>query len=184
MPSFTHTLLHTERLTLRWLEESDTAALFAMYSDPEVLRYWSSAPWTEMAQADDSIAQSLAGYCNGSDLRFGITLREGGALIGTCALYRFYPMNRRADIGYLLAKEYWGHGYMGEALTAMLDYSFDALDLNRLEADIDPRNDASARTLERLRFQREGYMRERWIVNGEVCDTAFYGLLRSDWKAP
>ena len=51
-----------------------------------------------------------------------------------------------------------------------------------LEADIDPRNDASARLLERMAFQREGMMRERWIVNGEICDTAFYGLLKREWE--
>jgi RimJ/RimL family protein N-acetyltransferase len=64
-----------------------------------------------------------------------------------------------------------------------VDHAFSALDLNRLEADIDPRNNASGRSLERLGFQKEGVMRERWIVNGEVSDTVFYGLLRSEWKA-
>jgi ribosomal-protein-alanine N-acetyltransferase len=60
---------------------------------------------------------------------------------------------------------------------------FGALDLNRVEADNYPRNVASARALERLCFRREGLLRERWIVNGEICDTAFYGVLRSDRQA-
>ena len=72
---------------------------------------------------------------------------------------------------------------MHEALQALLGFAFHALDLNRLEADIDPRNHASARTLERLGFQREGHMRERWIVKGEVTDTWWYGLLRREWLA-
>jgi RimJ/RimL family protein N-acetyltransferase len=55
--------------------------------------------------------------------------------------------------------------------------------LNRVEADIDPRNHPSAKTLERLGFQKEGHLRERWIVNGEVSDTGLYGLLASDWRA-
>ena len=71
---------------------------------------------------------------------------------------------------------------MHEALQALLQHAFDRLDLNRLEADIDPRNLASARTLERLGFQKEGYLRERWIVNDEVSDTALYGLLRREWR--
>ena len=57
------------------------------------------------------------------------------------------------------------------------------LGLNRVEADIDPRNAASAKPLLRLGFRHEGLLRERWIVNGEICDTAFYGLLKSDWEA-
>ena len=54
---------------------------------------------------------------------------------------------------------------------------------NRLEADIDPRNVASARSLVRLGFRQEGHLRERWVVNGEVSDTDLYGLLRIDWAA-
>ena len=60
-------------------------------------------------------------------------------------------------------------------------YAFEVLDLHRIEADVDPRNAASIRTLERLGFQREGYLRERWQVNGEIQDALFYGLLRPDW---
>ena len=70
---------------------------------------------------------------------------------------------------------------MHEALDAFITYAFETLDLNRLEADIDPRNHASAKTLERLGFQQEGHLRERWIVSGEVSDTWLYGLLRRDW---
>jgi RimJ/RimL family protein N-acetyltransferase len=71
---------------------------------------------------------------------------------------------------------------MQEALGALLDFGFGELDLNRIEADIDPRNSASARTLERLGFTKEGYLRERWIVGEEVSDTAIYGLLRREWR--
>jgi RimJ/RimL family protein N-acetyltransferase len=71
---------------------------------------------------------------------------------------------------------------MAEALPALVAHAFGALDLNRLEADIDPRNTASARVLERLGFRREGLLRERWIVNGEKSDSAIYGLLRAEWR--
>jgi RimJ/RimL family protein N-acetyltransferase len=80
---------------------------------------------------------------------------------------------------------------MNEALAAVIDCAFDHrlgapfddLRLNRLEADVDPRNAASCRALERLGFQREGLLRERWIVAGEVSDSAMYGLLHADWMA-
>lgn len=72
---------------------------------------------------------------------------------------------------------------MDEALRALVDYGFGPLDLNRIEADIDPRNEASARSLERLGFVREGLLRQRWIVDGVVSDSALYGLLTQDWAA-
>jgi len=60
-------------------------------------------------------------------------------------------------------------------------YAFNDLDLNRIEADVDPRNVASARSLVRMGFRKEGHLRERWIVSGEVSDSDLYGLLRIDW---
>jgi len=71
---------------------------------------------------------------------------------------------------------------MNEALHALLEHCFETLKLRRLEADVDPRNNGSIRTLERLGFQREGYLRERWHVAGEIQDALFYGLLKTEWK--
>ena len=181
MPAFSPTVLLTERLKLRWLDERDAQAQFAIYSNPEVMRYGSGAPWTELAQAEANIARALDGYRSGSAQAFAIELVATGELVGNCTLFGFDETNRRAEIGYSLARHQWGRGYVREALTALIGHGFDVLGLNRLEADTDPRNAASIKALEALKFQKEGFLRERWLVNGEVCDTAFYGLLRSDW---
>jgi ribosomal-protein-alanine N-acetyltransferase len=183
MPPLEPARLATERLLLRPLAPHDGDALLAVFSDPEVMRYWSSPPWTDREQAGQYVAAAATGLESGTMLRLGIEIAATGQLIGQAALYSFDSQNRRCDIGYALGRGHWGKGYALEALTALLAYGFAALDLNRVEADIDPRNDASARALERLGFQREGLMRERWIVAGEICDTAFYGLLKREWDA-
>ena len=183
MPVLTPITLTTERLTLRWLDERDAEAQYAIYSDPVAMRYWSSGAWTDMAQAHASIAQTLEGYRTGSGLRLAIVLRESGEMIGNFNLYAFFDANRRCEIGYALASAFWGKGYLSEAMRVTLDYLFKEMNMNRIEADIDPRNLASAKLLERMGFQKEGYMPERWIVNGEICDTVFYGLLRRGWEA-
>ena len=183
MPAFEPTVLATERLLLRRLVAPDAAALFDVFSDPEVMRYWSSAAWSAMEQADQYIIAADEGLARGDNLRLGIEVAAGGQLIGQITLHGFSQQNRRCDVGYALGRAHWGHGYLGEALAAMLDHGFSELDLNRVEADIDPRNAASAKALERMGFRHEGLMRERWIVAGEMCDTAFYGLLKSDWEA-
>ena len=74
----------------------------------------------------------------------------------------------------------WGRGLATEAGRAVVDHAFDVLGLNRLEADVDPRNVSSARVLERLRFRQEGLLRERRIVASEISDSALYGLLNRD----
>lgn len=183
MPTLAPIELVTERLKLRWMTAADTQAHYAVRSDPEVARYLSRGPWTELAQAAESIESTLANYASGDGLRLAITLRDSGQLIGDACLFHFVDDSRRCEVGYVLGRPCWGQGYALEALEALLGYGFDTLDLNRVEADIDPGNTASGRVLEKLGFRREGYMPERWIVNGEPADTVFYGLLRRDWRA-
>lgn len=183
MPEIAPVTLQTERLTLRFLHASDTQALYTIHSDPVVMRYFSGPAWTDPAQGDAVIARALDGYSDGSSMELALVLRETGKLIGTIKPHAFHAQNRRCEIGYALASAHWGQGYLSEAMRVTLDYLFKEMNMNRIEADIDPRNLASAKLLERMGFQKEGYMPERWIVNGEICDTAFYGLLRRGWEA-
>ena len=183
MPTLSHIELCTPRLTLRPLDERDTDAHYAIFSDPAVARYWSSEPWTDMAQAVQAIARIRAADEDGSELRFGIELRETGELVGNCALHHFVESSRRCELGYALGSAHWGKGYASEALRALLAHGFEVLDLNRIEADIDPDNIASGRVLEKLGFRKEGFMPERWIVHGKTADTVNYGLLRRYWDA-
>ena len=183
MPEFSQLILTTERLRLRPLLASDAAALFAIFSDARVMRYWSSAPWSSIDKAQEMIAKDATAMVAGEHLRLGIETIKDAKLIGHCSLFNFNAQCQRAEIGYGMAFDAWGHGYMHEALTAVLNYGFIELSLNRVEVDIDPRNVASAKTLERLGFVKEGFLRERWIVDGEVSDSEIYGLLRRDWLA-
>ncbi|WP_377703491.1 GNAT family N-acetyltransferase [Pseudoduganella sp. UC29_71] len=183
MPSLPKITLSTERLVLRPIGADDAPALYGIYSDPETMRYWSSPPWEQLAQAEAHVAATLAGYEDGSIFTLGITLRDTGELVGACRLHHFNPQNRRCEMGYILSRAHWGKGYMQEALAAAIGHSLEAFDLHRIEADVDPRNAGSAALLKRLHFVHEGHLRQRWIVNGEICDTDFFGLLRADWEA-
>lgn len=183
MSAFDSVTLNTARLSLRLLTAADAPALFAIFSNPEAMRYWSSEPWIGLPQAEAYIDQRQRDYLDGAALCLAVTLADGGAVIGACTLYAFDHRNRRCEIGYMLSRAYWGHGYMPEALDALLAHGFGALGLHRVEADIHPDNAASERVLERLRFQREGRLRERWFVDGELSDSVIYGLLRADWDA-
>jgi RimJ/RimL family protein N-acetyltransferase len=148
-----------------------------------VTRYWSTPPWDRIEQAVELIERDLRDLPQGENLRLGLVRKADNRLLGHCSLFHFVPQCRRAEIGYGLASHAWGQGLMHEALVELVRFAFTDLNLNRLEADIDPRNTASARSLERLGFTREGYLRERWIVGGEVSDTALYGLLQREWQA-
>jgi len=180
-PDFTQVLLATPRLRLRPLRTSDANDMFTVYSDPKVMQYGSTPVWSSVDDAHTSLARTDEGMKEGQFLRLALTLGDADRFIGDCCLFKFDQQSRHAEVGYSMGVNYWGRGYMHEALIALLNYGFETLNLNRIEADIDPNNMASAKCLERLGFIKEGYLRERWIVDGVLSDTALYGLLRREW---
>ncbi len=175
-------VLVTGRLVLRETADHDVDAVFAMERDPVAMRYWSRPPMQERSEAEAAVRRAK-GFFAGGSLRWSIARPSDDSMLGHVSLFNFSEQNGRADLGYGLVREHWGQGFMHEALTAVLDYAFGPLGLRRLEADTDPRNQASLRALDRLGFAREGLLRERWQVGDEISDTAFLGLLAREWRA-
>jgi len=175
--------INTRRLSLRSISAADVDDFFVIYSNPEVMRYWSTPALANRDAASNLISKIQEDFKRHELLKWAMTLRADDKLIGSISLFHPDFTHRRAEIGYALGRAHWGNGYMQEALEAVLNYAFAVLNFHRIEADVDPRNAASVRTLERLGFQREGYLRERWQVNGEIQDAFFYGLLRPDWES-
>ena len=167
---------------MRWASEDDVDALYEIFSDPHVMRYWSSGPLQNREAAAAMQREIVQHNLSDTQMKWGLALRETNKLIGTVTLFNLSISNGRAEIGYAMGRAYWGKGYMNEALKALIVHAFDVMNFRRLEADVDPRNDASIRTLERLGFQREGFLRERWHVGGELQDAYFYGLLKREWQ--
>lgn len=175
--------LHTERLRLRPFTEADADDLFALLSDPEVLRYWDEPPWTDRARAEQFIERCRLMAEEGTGARLAIDRLADGRFIGWCTLSRWNPDFRSAKMGYCLVQPAWGQGYATEAARALLTWAYDTLDLNRVQAEADTRNVASGRVLEKLGFVLEGTLREDCIVDGDVSDSWVYGLLRREWLA-
>jgi RimJ/RimL family protein N-acetyltransferase len=168
-------------VALRRLVAQDVPDLFAVFSDPAVMRYWDGAPMASMAEAQDYLAEIDEGFRTRVLFQWGIALPPDGRIIGTCTLLRLAAAHGRGEIGFAVGKGYWGRGYGTAAVSALIHFAFGELALHRLEADVDPRNERSLRLLERLGFTREGYLRERYAVGGELQDSVILGLLRREW---
>lgn len=175
-------IIEAERICLRHLEKSDIDSLFEIFSDEETMRYWSSPPFQNWSEAEKLLTEIHEYFEQKTLFQWGIALKETDKIIGTTTIFHFDEKNRRAEIGYALNRKFWGKGFVNEALNSLFNFAFTQLNLHRIEADVDPRNTASVNVLERLGFQKEGYLRERWHVGGEVQDALFYGLLKSDWE--
>lgn len=175
-------VLDTPRLRLRAPVDADVSALFAIFKDPETMRYWSRLAMTDVAEAE-ALLRDITCLAKAETLfQWGIARREDDQVIGTCTLFHIEREHRRAELGYILRRDHWGHGFANEALTALVNHAFGTLGLHRVEADIDPRNAGSIRLVERLGFKLEGRLRENYFVADEIQDSLIYGLLAPEWK--
>lgn len=166
-------------LLLRWLTADDAPDLHAIFSDADVVRFMSVSLQTSRASTLAFLGEIHDGFREGSLYQWGIQMEPG--IVGTVTLASIDRRHRRAELGFALARAFWGRGLILRALPAVIQFAFERLGLHRIEADADPRNGASMRVLERLGFQREGLLRERYFQLGEVQDAVVFGLLRRDW---
>lgn len=165
-------------LKLRWLTEEDTPALLEIFSDPEVVRYTSLPVHETEADIQRLLDDIQRGFLDGSLFQWGIEIGE--RIAGTCTLAEINRTHKRASVGFILGRAFWGRRVMSRALPHLIGFAFGQLRLHRLEADADPRNTASIRLLEKAGFQREGLMRERYFAAGEWQDAVIYGLLAEE----
>ncbi len=174
--------LKGQRVAMRWLKDADVPALFKIFSDSEVMRYWSRPAMRRRDDAEKLIGEIRSLFRSRTLFQWGVARLEDDAVIGTCTLARLDATHGIAEVGFALARDSWRRGYMKEALPLLVDFAFSRLGLRRLEADVDPRNVASLRLLERLGFQREGLLRERYCMNAELQDAVLLALLGRDWR--
>jgi len=176
--------LEGERVRLRAPQAEDIDPLFGLFSDPDVMRYWSREPMLERNEAIVYIQSIIDGFVKRELLNWIIADRIDDSMIGTCTLYDLQPQHLRAGVGYALSPARQGSGLAREAVSLALGWAFDDLQLHRIEADIEPRNARSEQLLRALGFQAEGLLRERFCSAGEIQHSMVFGLLAREWSEP
>ena len=176
--------LYTKRLTLRRFREADAESFLAYRFDPVVARYQTWDTCT-LGQALGFIReqQTVLPGTSGTWFQYAIALKESDALIGDCGLYTHHDDRRQADIGYTLARDVQGQGYATEAVTRILDFVFEELEMHRIIAMVDCENSASVALLERLGMRREAHFIQNFWFKGRWSDEYWYAILRDEWLA-
>jgi [ribosomal protein S5]-alanine N-acetyltransferase len=173
--------LETERLTLRPLTPADLDDVFDYASDPLVARY---VTWSAHQSLDDSrffLNLMLAKYRAGEVAPWGVVHRRDRRLIGTSGFTWWNRTHASAEIGYAMARAYWGQGLMTEAAREIVRFGFEVMSLNRIEACHDVDNPASGRVMEKVGMSREGTRREAVFVKGDFRDLHIYSILRREY---
>jgi [ribosomal protein S5]-alanine N-acetyltransferase len=175
-------ILETNRLLLRKVEKDDANSILEYLSDKEVVKYHGLEPFTSINDALSEISWYHSIFNEKTGIRWGITLKEKNEVIGSCGFLNRTPQHYRTEIGYELHKSYWGQGIASEALEAVLKYGFEQLELQRVEALIEPPNTPSQKLVERHGFIREGLLRKYEFTCGKFDDLYMYSLLKEDFK--
>lgn len=169
----------TDRLVLRAFVPGDLDVFHRLYSRPEVARYLLEDPWAR-ADAELEIAKRVERVGLDADRRaLSVVMELDGEPIGDIALWITDEAGQLAELGWVIAPEHSGHGYVTEAADAVLTVGFEC-GLHRVVARMDGRNGASARVCERLGMQREAFLRQDLWCKGEWTDTVIYAVLASD----
>ena len=141
---------------------------------------------TTLAEAHAALERLEQRYAARDAIRWAIELVEQGEMIGTVGLLRFDFEHRHAEIGYEIARRWWGRGLTPEAAAAVIRYGFSVLGLHRIEAGVLPGNEASVRVLQKLGFNEEGTRRDYLYSKGRF--QAFGGSAcsrqTSSWEPP
>lgn len=159
----------TDRLRLRRARPTDLDDLHAVLSHPLAMRFWSTPPHADREQTRAWLAGMIASPPELSD-DFVVELE--GRVVGKAGFYRL------PDIGYILHPDVWGRGYATEALTAVVAHVFATRGVERLTADVDPRNAASLRLLDKLGFVETARASRTWLIGDEWCDSVYLALDR------
>jgi ribosomal-protein-alanine N-acetyltransferase len=175
--------LVTRRLILRPFTLEDAPDVKQLAGDRDVAVGMGNMPYPyEDGMAEEWILAQQAGFEKGEQVNFAITRRDQGFLIGSIGLF-MERQHQRANLGYWVGKPYWNQGFGTEAARAVLQYGFETLGLNRIQAGYFKSNPASGRIMQKIGMSYEGCLREHVNKWGQLKDVVIYGVLRSEYPA-
>lgn len=174
-------ILKTERLTLRKLTVSDCFDMYEYSKLSEVTEYLTWSPHPDLEYTKVYLKSLPHHYKTGSFYDWAIVLNGEEKMIGTCGFTRFDLANNSAEIGYVINPQYRGRGIAKEAATAVLEYGFSTLGLNRIEARYMAGNIASRRVMEKLGMSYEGVKRASLLVKGSYRDVGTCAILKNEF---
>lgn len=176
----TITTLETPRLLIRPFTVNDYSACFSYLSDPEIALFEAWEPYTTIERAKSFVFSIINNYDKETpdSLEWLIAKKVDHTVIGNCGFQIINYRHKYAEIGFIMSKQFWNKGFSTEAITALLEYGFQELQLHRIEARCHEQNFGSQRVLEKNGFTYEGTMRQRYLSKDVYADIKLYGILK------
>lgn len=172
--------LEAENVRLRPLRIADAAAVYEYLRDP-VVTALTSYPDVSLSMVEGMIERYQSRWAAGELSKWGIALAADDNIVGICGFNDWSKAHRWAEVGFDLARAHWGRGLMRQALEALLEWTYQRDDLDRIHAYVRVDNTRSERLLLRNGFVREGCLRNYRVCRGQPHHFYIFSLLRADW---
>ena len=174
--------LETDRLILRQLRMFDAFDMYAYSKLPETTEFLTWSPHSDIEFTKNYLAFVIGKYRIGEFYDWAVTLKgEEGKMIGTCGFSRIDFINDIGEIGYVISPEYRGNGYATEAAEKIINFGFNKLNFNRIEAKYIVGNDASRAVMEKCGLKFEGISRSAMLIKGSYRDIGTCSILKSEY---
>ncbi|MEE2943931.1 MAG: GNAT family protein [Pseudomonadota bacterium] len=165
-------MIETKRLLLRRTEMRDLDDFHAIFTHPKAMRYWSALPHESIQQTEE-IVSAMVKVDHGFSDDFAVEYE--GRVVGKAGCWRV------GEIGFIFHPDVWGQGIATEALAAAIPHAFETLPMEKIEADVDPRNASSLAVLRKFRFCEVGRAEKTFLLGDEWCDSIYLELTRTGW---
>lgn len=178
-------LLVSDRLILRRFVMEDAQAMYNNWaSDSEVTRFLMWPAHENVEASKEILSEWTSKYCEDTFYLWAITVKENGECpIGSISVIDNNDRIKMMHIGYCIGKQWWNQGIMSEAFGLIISYLFNEVQVNRIEARHDPRNQASGKVMIKCGLQYEGMQKEADWNNQGICDVSLYAILAKDYHA-
>ncbi|MCY9381596.1 GNAT family N-acetyltransferase [Bacillus inaquosorum] len=176
-------VLESENLILSKIEEEHVQDVFSIYDNDKVFEYCGIIPKHNIKTVHKMIGHFDRDYNKRSKIKWGIFLRkQENTLVGIIETMDFNQQVNMVTIGYYLAEEYWGKGIATESVSTMISFLFEKANVNRIQAEVMPANEASKKILLKNNFMKEGLVRQASYWSGKgVVDLEIYGILKNEY---
>jgi ribosomal-protein-alanine N-acetyltransferase len=172
-------IVETERLRLRELVDEDALAVFDLFRQDQVTRYYDLETMSDVAAASSFITFMRQRYSNRAGIRWALEDRVSRTLVGTIGFNAINQTAHKGLIGYEVAPAVWGRGLATEAVRALVRFGHEQIELNRIEAVVMLENHASVRVLQKAGFGEEGVLRAFGYWKGQYHDLRMFSVLRN-----
>jgi len=172
--------IETKNLVLESFMIQDAEEIFKIRSDDRVTKYLDRDNHKTVDESGSMIQSIIKSFEDKAGINWIIREKISFEVVGYIGYWKLIRENVRAEIGYALKPEYWGKGYMSEALLKVIEFGFNEFNLHSIMGNVNSQNKRSIKLLEKYGFKKEAHFREDYLYNGKYLDSIIYCLLEND----